>query len=406
MTKILDGIRIIDFTQGHTGSYGTMLLADFGAEVIKIEDHKKGGDVLRSSFPKNEKGSAYHAYMNRGKKSICIDRRSPQGQEMILRLIEKADVVCDGFPAGEMEACGIGYQDACNVNPNIIYASHTGFGKTGPLSNTSGCDLASEAICGLMETTGSPDGDPTAHGSRIADQFGGVFFAFSIVAALMARMEMGEGQQIDVASSDCMFTALEDCVAEAYMDGVTEHREGNGSRAIAPYDTFEVKDGILSTAVSTNSQWKKFCDAMGFDDIKDDPRFSTNELRGEHYYGKNGLRERIASKFETMTKWEIEDMLRPYNIPSGPGFTVPEAFENDQLQIRNMVLQVEDKTLGAVKMPGVPIKLSGIDDTDIGSAPLLGEDTKSFLQQAGYTDSEIETMEIDGVIMCKGGDRS
>ena len=151
---------------------------------------------------------------------------------------------------------------------------------------------------------------------------------------------------------------------------------------------------------------EKFCDAMGFDDIKDDPRFSTNELRGEHYYGKNGLRERIASKFETMTKWEIEDMLRPYNIPSGPGFTVPEAFENDQLQIRNMVLQVEDKTLGAVKMPGVPIKLSGIDDTDIGSAPLLGEDTKSFLQQAGYTDSEIETMEIDGVIMCKGGDRS
>lgn len=403
MAKILDGIRIIDFTQGHTGSYGTMLLADFGAEVIKVEDPKSGGDVMRSSFPKNDKGSAYHAYMNRGKKSICIDRESPEGQELIMKLIETADVVCDGFVAGEMERCNIGYEDACKVNPGIIYASNTGFGKTGPLSNTAGCDIASEALCGLMETTGFPDGEPTAHGSRIADQFGGVFFAFSIVAALIARDEMGEGQQVDVATADCMFTALEDCVAEASMCGITMHREGNGSRAIAPYDTFEVKDGILSTAVSTNSQWKKFCEAMGFDDIADDPKYSTNELRGENYYGENGLRELIVSKFENMTKWEIEKMLRPYNIPSGPGFTVPEAFESEQLTDRHMVIEVEDKALGKIKMPGVPIKISGISDTDINSAPLLGEDTEDLLKQAGYSDEEIEAMKDSDVIMCGRG---
>ena len=152
MTRILDGVKIIDFTQGHTGSYGTMLLADFGAEVIKIEDHRTGGDVLRSSFPKNEKGSAYHAYMNRGKRSVCVDRHSAKGQEVIAKLIEHADVVCESFPAGEMERCSLGYEEMSKVNPGIIYASHTGFGKTGPMSNSAGNDLTAEALCGLMLT--------------------------------------------------------------------------------------------------------------------------------------------------------------------------------------------------------------------------------------------------------------
>ena len=151
MSRILDNVRIIDFTQGHTGSYGTMLLADFGAEVIKIEDHKAGGDVLRRSFPKNDKGSAYHAYMNRGKKSICIDRHTAKGQALIMELIKTADVVCESFPAGEMEACGLDYEKAAKVNPGIIYASQTGFGKTGPMSKTSGNDLTAEALCGLMQ---------------------------------------------------------------------------------------------------------------------------------------------------------------------------------------------------------------------------------------------------------------
>ena len=407
MAKILDGIKIIDFTQGHTGSYGTMLLADFGAEVIKIEDHNTGGDVMRASFPKNDKGSAYHAYMNRGKKSICVDRNSAKGQEVIMKLIADADVVCDSFPAGEMERCGIDYEKACRVNPGIIYASHTGFGKTGPLSNTAGCDLTSEAHCGLMQVTGFPDGDPTAHGTRMADQFGGVYFAAAVVMALMAREETGEGQQIDVASADCMMTALEDCLSEASLMGVTVHREGNGSRSIAPYDTFEVRDGIFSTAVSTNAQWKKFCEAMEMEELIDDPRYCDNEARGENYYtedGKTGLRDIIAEKFKDMTRQEIVDLLAPWNIPSGPGFTVQDAFENEQLGIRNMVLEIDDKSIGKIRMPGVPIKISGIDDCDIASAPLLGEDTRELLKSIGYNESEINDMSGENIIMCERSD--
>lgn len=175
MAGILDGIRIIDFTEGHLGSYGTMILADFGAEIIKVEDIKNGGDIIRRRAPKNEHGSAYHAYLNRGKKSVCVDRHTPQGQKIILQMIETADVVCDCFPAGELESCGLGYEEACRVKPDIIYASHTGFGKTGPLSNTAGSNLTAEAITGLLDVTGHMGSIPTAHGSRIANQFGNIF---------------------------------------------------------------------------------------------------------------------------------------------------------------------------------------------------------------------------------------
>ena len=402
MSRILDGIRVIDFTQGHTGSYGTMLLADFGAEIIKIEDHKTGGDVMRSSFPKNEKGSAYHAYMNRGKRSVCADRHSQKGQEIIARLIETADVVCDSFPAGELERCDLDYDRMKERNPRIIYASQTGFGKTGPMNNTAGNDLTAEALCGLMQITGYPEDKPTAHGSRMADQFGGVFLAFAIISALMARETTGEGQKIDISSADCMFTALEDSVVEAAMSGKRFEREGNRSRSIAPYDTFEVKDGIVSTAVSTNGQWKKFCEAMDMEELLDDPRYATNESRGENY--DTSLRKIIADKFKDMTKWEIEALLRPYNIPSGPGYTVPEAFDSEQLSARNMVVEVEDKALGTVKMPGFPIKISGADDVPAGSAPLLGEDTEELLRAVGYASGEIAAMAEEGIIMCGGGD--
>lgn len=401
MAKILDGVRIIDFTEGQMGTYGTMLLADFGAEVVKIEDHKAGGDAMRRRFPKNEKGSAYHAYINRGKKSVCIDRRTEAGQALILRLIEHADVVCDSFPAGELEQCNLGYEDACKVNPHIIYASHTGYGKTGPLSKTAGSNLTAEALSGLMEITGHEDAPPTAHGSRMANQFGGVFFAMAVVSALIARDKTGQGQQIDVASADCMFTALEDILVNELFTGEIFEREGNKSRAIAPYDTFQVKDGYVSTAVSTDAQWAKFSEAMKMPELLQDPRFKTNESRGENYI--KVLQKLLSDRFKEMTRQEMEDTLRPLNIPSGPVLTAAEAFESEQLNARNMVIELEDKVLGKLRMPGIPIKMSGIADVPAGPAPLLGEDTAAFLKEAGISESEITEMLRNEIIMCKGG---
>ena len=388
MAKILDNIRVVDFTTGHTGTYATMLLADFGAEVIKVEDPSTGGDPIRYSYPKNDKGSAFHAYLNRGKKSICIDRHTETGRKVLLKLIETADVVVDCFVKGELESCGLGYEDAIKVNLDVIYASQTGFGKYGPMSVTEGCSLTSEAFGGIMEVSGFEDSGPTAHGSRIADQFGGVHTAAGIVCALLVREKTGEGQTVEVASADSIFTALEDCIAEASIQGKVIHREGNGSRAIAPYDVFYVKDGVVATAISTNKQWDNFLKAMDMEYLHDDPRFATNESRGEYYYTEednpNGLHEQLVERFAQMTKKQCEELFRPLNVPSGPGMSVADAYENDQLNIRNMVLEINDPSIGPIKMMGVPLKISGIDDTDIKPAPLLGADTEEIMAELGF----------------------
>lgn len=373
-----------------------MLLADFGAEVIKLEDIKTNGDILRERAPKNEKGSASHAYFNRGKKSVCIDYRSPEGKEIIYGLVKNADVVVDSFAAGCMEDMGYGYDELKKINPAIIAASNTAFGKTGELSNLPSSDIAAQAASGLMDITHHDNMPPSVHGSRIAQQFGSVFFALAIIGAIIAKDETGEGQQIDVAACDCMITALEIALFAEKCTGVIFENEGNASRAIAPYDTFKVKDGYVSTAVSTNGQWEKFCNVMGFPQYIDDPRFNTNETRGENYHTL--LRGIIDDSFRDMTRQEIEDKLRPLNIPSGPNLTVEEAIHSDQIVHRNMVIELEDKAVGKVKMPGKPIKMSGASDIPVVSAPLLGEHTRELLQEEGYSEEQLRNMSNAGTI--------
>lgn len=396
LDRLLEGIRIIDFSTGRFGGYATMLLADFGADVIKVENIKTNGDVLRERAPKNDNGSASHAYFNRGKKSVCLDYQSSEGKKIVYELVRNADVVVDSFAAGYMEKLGYGYDELTKVNPKIVVASNTAFGKTGELSYTSGSDIAAQAASGLMDITHHDNMPPSVHGSRIAQQFGNLFFAMSIIGAILARDETGEGQQIDVSACDCMITALEIALFAEKCTGVIFENEGNASRAIAPYDTFRVKDGYVSTAVSTNAQWEKFCNVMGFPQYIDDPRFNTNETRGKNYTSL--LRPIIDDSFKDMTRQEIEDKLRPLNIPSGPNLTVEEAIHSDQIVHRNMVVEMSDKTIGRIKMPGKAIKMSDVSDITVVSAPLLGEHTKELLQAEGYNEEQLQDMADAGII--------
>ena len=373
-----------------------MLLADFGADVIKVENIKTNGDVLRERAPKNDNGSASHAYFNRGKKSVCLDYQSSEGKKIVYELVRNADVVVDSFAAGYMEKLGYGYDELTKVNPKIVVASNTAFGKTGELSYTSGSDIAAQAASGLMDITHHDNMPPSVHGSRIAQQFGNLFFAMSIIGAILARDETGEGQQIDVSACDCMITALEIALFAEKCTGVIFENEGNASRAIAPYDTFRVKDGYVSTAVSTNAQWEKFCNVMGFPQYIYDPRFNTNETRGKNYTSL--LRPIIDDSFKDMTRQEIEDKLRPLNIPSGPNLTVEEAIHSDQIVHRNMVVEMSDKTVGRIKMPGKAIKMSDVSDIPVVSAPLLGEHTKELLQAEGYNKEQLQDMADAGII--------
>ena len=394
--RLLEGIRIIDFSTGRFGGYATMLLADFGADVIKVENIKTNGDVLRERAPKNDNGSASHAYFNRGKKSVCLDYQSSEGKKIVYELVRNADVVVDSFAAGYMEKLGYGYDELTKVNPKIVVASNTAFGKTGELSYTSGSDIAAQAASGLMDITHHDNMPPSVHGSRIAQQFGNLFFAMSIIGAILARDETGEGQQIDVSACDCMITALEIALFAEKCTGVIFENEGNASRAIAPYDTFRVKDGYVSTAVSRNAQWEKFCNVMGFPQYIYDPRFNTNETRGKNYTSL--LRPIIDDSFKDMTRQEIEDKLRPLNIPSGPNLTVEEAIHSDQIVHRNMVVEMSDKTVGRIKMPGKAIKMSDVSDIPVVSAPLLGEHTKELLQAEGYNEEQLQDMADAGII--------
>ena len=393
--KLLENIRIIDFMQGYTGSYATMLLADYGAEVIKIEP-LEDGDISRTYFPQKEEGSAYNAYINRGKKSICINMGSQQGQDIIMKLIKTADVVCENYPIGFLEKYNLNYEKVKEIKPDIIYASLTGFGKSGDMSKTAGCDLTSQALSGLMGITGFPDSKPTAHGTRIADQYGSVYLAYGIMLALLSRDLEGQGQKVDISSTDCIFTALESGEIKAALSGEDFKREGNNSYSIAPYDTFQTSDGYFSTGVSTDTQWENFCNAMGLEYLLNDEKFSTNELRGKHYTSE--LRGILRRRFSELTKFECDELLSPLNIPAGPLLTVSEALKNEQLLARDMIVEIEDSDTGKTKMPANPIKMS-LNAQKYVRAPRLGEHTYEYLKEIGIDSEIIEKLANEQILI-------
>lgn len=322
--KPLTGVKVVDFTQAHAGSLCTMLLADFGAEVIKIE--RPGvGDLARYWSPFKNESSGYYAYLNRGKKSISINGGTEEGRKILLDLIKDADVVTENFKYGSMERMGLSYEKIKEVNPEIIYASLNGYGQTGPMKQTIGLDLQLQAGSGLMDRTGFADGAPTKAGPAMGDQLSGTYMATAIMLALIAKKKTGKGQKIDIAILDCLFSILEAAPITYCMTGSVPERVGNSYPSISPYDTFKAKDGYVAIGISTDSQWRKFCDALGMDDLKADERYMTNESRGDHY--EDGLKQAIEKVTGTMSKFEIEEKLRNARLACGAVYTVSEAME-------------------------------------------------------------------------------
>lgn len=385
----LDGVKVVDFTQAHAGSLGTMLLADFGAEVIKIE--RKGvGDLARYWEPMKEGSSAYFSYLNRGKKSIGLNAAAPEGKQIILELIKDADVVCENFKYGSMERMGLSYDVLRKANPSIIFASLNGFGQTGPLRERIGLDLQLQAMSGIMDRTGFPDGPPTKVGAALGDQVSGVYLAIAINLALIHKKRTGRGQRIDIAILDSLFSILEAAPITYGLQHTVPRRVGNSYLSIAPYDTFRTRDGYVSIGISTDRQWRKFCQIMGMETLMDDPRYRTNEVRGENY--ENGLKEAIEAALSSRSKFEVEELLREAKLACGAVYTVREAMECEQLKQREMLIEIEDHALGRLTMPGITIKLSSTPGTAETSAPLLGEHTRSVLKNLNYGDAEIESL--------------
>lgn len=377
--KALEGIRVLDFSQVHGASFATMLLADFGAEVIKVEK-PEGGDLLRSLAPKIDGYSAYHAYLNRGKKSIALDLKTEEGKNVIKELVRDVDVVCENFRYGTMEKLGLGYEVLSAINPRLVYATLTGYGRFGQKKERACFDNTAQAASSMLDMTGYGGGAPITMGAQLGNLYGGMHLALGIVLAVINVRKGGEGQRVDVSAADSLFSVLEDGMVDIEFNGHQHIRNGNMSQAIAPYDTYATRDGFVSIGVSTDEQWEKFCRALGLEALLGDPRYATNSLRGEHYLD-GGLRDKIEAITQKMTKFEIEEILSARKIPCGSVCTAREAMDSEQLKHRQMVIAVPDPVVGEVKMPGIVAKLSATPGSVSKPAPRLGEDTADILAQ-------------------------
>jgi CoA:oxalate CoA-transferase len=391
----LEGIKVVDFTQAHAGSLATMILADFGAEVIKIE--RAGvGDLARYWAPIKDGNSAYYAYLNRGKKSISINASSDEGREIIKKLVAEADIVAENFKFGSMERMGLSYDELKKVNPEIIYASLNGFGQNGPFKEVIGLDLQLQAMSGLMDRTGFPDGPPTKVGAAMGDQFSGHYMATAIMMALIHKKKTGKGQKVDIAILDSLFSILEAAPVTKCLRGDVPPRVGNSYPSISPYDTLETRDGYVAVGISTDRQWQKFCDALELDHLKEDPRYINNEKRGDNY--ELGLKDALEDVTKKMSKFDIEKILREKRLACGAVYTVKEAMGTDQVKEREMLIDVEDKALGKVKMPGVVIKMEKTPGSVSHGAPLLGEHSEEYLTKIGYSAEKINELVENGFI--------
>jgi crotonobetainyl-CoA:carnitine CoA-transferase CaiB-like acyl-CoA transferase len=389
----LEGITVVDLTRVLSGPYCTMLLADMGARVIKIEQPGKGDDTRAWGPPFQHGESAYFLSINRNKESVTLDFKQPDGRAVLDRLIEKADVLVENFRPGALARQRLDYASLAARCPRLIYCSVSGFGQTGPRATEPGYDAVMQAEGGLMSITGSADGPAYRLGVAIADIVSGMFAAYGIAMALFARERTGRGQQVDLAMLDAV-TALLTYQAGAYFaTGRAPSRLGNRHPSIVPYETFAAADGEIVVAVGNDELWKKFCAAIGLDE---DARFATNRQRVTGY---DELRPLVADRLARRTRQAWLDELGRAGVPCGSVRNLQEVFEDAQLRARAMIERVAHSAIGDMRVLGVPVKLSGTPGSVRTAPPCLGEHTEAVLaRDLGLDADEIQRLRAANVV--------
>lgn len=393
---ILDGIIVLDLTKVLAGPFCAMQLADFGAEVIKIENPETGGDDARHIGPHVKDESAYFMSINRNKKSITLNLKTEQGREIFKKLVAKADIVVENFRYGVMEKMGLCYDELCKINPGIIYATSSGYGQTGPYRTRPAYDPVIQAMGGIMSVTGQKGGEPTRVGVSIGDLAAGLYLALGISLALYQREKTGEGQQIDVSMLDCQIALLENHIARYMVGGELPKPAGNRHPSYSPFGSFKTRDGYIVIAAGNNKLWKELCTVLGFPQMGEDPRFATNVLRVENYYEMEALmEEKLAEK--TTKEWV--EILVQSGIPCGPINTIPDLIDDPHVQAREMIVKVDHPVLGEVGMAGIPMKMSHTPGRIKRHAPALGEHNEEILSSfLGLSEQEIRTLKEDGIL--------
>jgi crotonobetainyl-CoA:carnitine CoA-transferase CaiB-like acyl-CoA transferase len=392
----LDGLTILDFTRVLSGPYCTMLLADMGARVIKIEQPGHGDDTRAWGPPFVNGESAYFLSINRNKESLTLDLKHPAARAVLNCLLPRADVLVENFRPGTMDRLGLGYDALAPRYPRLVYCSISGFGQTGPRRGEPGYDAVMQGEGGLMSITGTPDGPPFRLGVAISDIVSGMFAAQGIAMALLARVRSQRGQRVDVGMLDSTVALLTYQAGIYFATGTTPGRMGNRHPTIVPYETFAASDGDFVVAVGNDDQWRRFCRLLGAEEIAGDERFATNSARVRNY---DALRPLLVERLRSRTRREWVENLKQAGVPCGSVREVGDVLQDPQLDARQMIETVEHMTAGAVRVLGVPIKLS---DTPGGvriAPPALSQHTNQILEvECGMSAGQIDELRRSGAI--------
>ena len=392
----LDGLLVLDFTRVLSGPYCTMLLADMGARVIKVEQPGRGDDTRAWGPPFINGESAYFLSVNRNKESLTLDLKNPSSRRVLDPLLQQAGVLVENFRPGTMDRLGLGYEALAAGSPGLVYCSISGFGQTGPRREEAGYDAVMQGEAGLMSITGEPGGPPFRLGVAIADIVSGMFAAQGIAMALLARARTGRGQRVDIGMLDAAAALLTYQAGIYFATGRTPARMGNRHPTIVPYETFSAADGDFVLAVGNDEQWRRFCSVIGDPALASDERFATNQARVAHH---DQLRPVLLDRLRRRSRSEWVAELKRNGVACGSVRDVAEVLEDPQLDARDMVETVEHITAGAVRVLGVPIKLSDTPGAVRTAPPGLGQHTDAILQEdAGLSRDEIEMLRMSRVI--------
>jgi CoA:oxalate CoA-transferase len=393
--KALEEIVVLDLTRVLAGPYAAMVLADFGANVIKIEPPVVGDDS-RAFGPFVGKESVYFMSLNRGKRSLTLNLKEPEGVSLFKELVKKADVVLENYRPGTMEKLGIGYEELRKINPGIVYAACSGFGHSGPYSTKPAYDVIVQGMGGIMSITGQENGEPTRVGASVGDITAGLFTVIGIMMGLYQCELTGVGQKVDVAMLDCQVAILENAIARYLVSGSVPQPIGNRHPSITPFEAFKACDGYVIIAVGNDKLWAEFCKLIERPDLVSDPRFINNPSRTAHQKDLKAILDKVFLT-KTVAQWLEE--LDKAGIPCGPINSVDQVMADPQVLARNMIVETNHPVAGPIKMAGIPIKLSETPGSVDIPAPLLGQHTDEILKQFLFmSDEEISRLKQAAVL--------
>ena len=395
----LSGMRVLELAQIMAGPTCGMMLADMGADVVKVEKLPGGDDARGYAEPRVNGVSAPFLIMNRNKRGMALDLKHPRGREVLLRLVKTADVVTENFRRGTLEKFGVGYDVLAQTNPGLIYCAVSGYGRDGPLANQGGFDLIAQGFAGLMSITGERGRPPVKTGNSVADINAGLLAASAIVAAYVHKLKTGEGQVVDTSLMEAALQQTYWQAAIYFATGESPGPTGSAHVLTAPYQAFRTNDGWINIGGANQANWERIAGVLGHPEWCADPRFASNSARMENIEVLAALMEMVLV---TRSKAEWIEAFEAAGVPVGPVNSLGEALNHPQTRARGMVVDLRHPEAGATRALGCPVHFSATPTRVVRPAPLLGEHTREVLQECGYTESEIDALIADGVVEAHG----